>query len=72
MLAELVYRLASLLELLIYWCVGAAAVVSLFPKFFQRLGRKYTMMIGAFCFLVGAILQASPLLVYSICRQINL
>ncbi|CAL5221321.1 g3494 [Coccomyxa viridis] len=36
-----------------------AAVVSLFPKFFQRLGRKYTMMIGAFCFLVGAILQAA-------------
>ena len=41
---------------------GAALVVAFFPKFFQRLGRKYTMMIGAGCFLVGAVLQASSLL----------
>ena len=37
----------------------AALVVAFFPKFFQKLGRKYTMMIGAGSFLIGAALQAS-------------
>lgn len=46
-----------------YDFVCAALAVAFFPKFFQRLGRKYTMMIGASCFLVGAALQASQLLV---------
>ena len=37
----------------------AALVVACFPKFFQKLGRKYTMMIGSGCFMLGAALQAT-------------
>lgn len=47
----------------------AALAVAFFPKFFQKLGRKYTMMIGAGCFLVGAALQASLLMTHRHCRQ---
>ena len=47
----------------------AALAVAFFPKFFQRLGRKYTMMIGAGCFLVGAALQACSFPSYGHCRQ---
>ena len=35
-------------------------MVAFFPKFFQKLGRKYTMMIGSVCFMLGAALQAPP------------
>ena len=41
-------------------CDCAALVVAVFPKFFQKLGRKYTMMIGAICFCIGAALQVMP------------
>lgn len=41
-------------------CGCAALVVAVFPKFFQKLGRKYTMMIGAVCFCIGAALQVRP------------
>lgn len=50
----------------------AALAVAFFPKFFQRLGRKYTMMIGAGCFCIGAALQASRTVLclrISICEQ---
>ena len=41
-------------------CACAALVVAVFPKFFQKLGRKYTMMFGAVCFCIGAALQVTP------------